>query len=276
MTSPAARNRRPAVLGWCALAAFAVRDLGQGSWTIGAGAAPSAVSAIITDVTGGPGGRQPIRVQALVAVSNLGTERVRVLEPARAGDENRGADPSPAVLDLEPGGRERLSAEISLDCRRTEPPQVPALEVERRDGSRVRLEIGGSDTLLEACARAAARFRPLTVTVTGPLNTETLAVEFHSPTGRRIDITAIRAGGIALAVPSAPVTVTGRSRTRLRLPAPKTCPAIWQTIGVPSALAVDISSRPATSGTGAGATVTLAAEPALTTWLLATACAAAK
>jgi hypothetical protein len=275
-------SRRAIGLGVLALTAFGVGYLGQDSWGIGARSAPSAVSAIVTDVVGGTGNRQPVRVQVSLGVTNDGTDVVRVLRPDRRGQGTDFRSLTPSVLILEPGGHGQLEADVAIDCSLPKPLRLADLRIERRDGIRLGLRIGGSGMLLEACSRAATAVRPLVATLDPTPETAApadarLTVTLSSPTGRRADVTQIRAGGVPLlTLPPAPLTVAGKAEVVVRLTAPRTCPMQWRVAGIPSSLTMDLApdsgAGPETAA-GSSAAIRVRLGPPLTTWLLATACA---
>ena len=204
-------------LGLVALLTFGVGFFGQGSWEVGA-ATPTAVSAIVTDVVGGAGSRKPVRVKISLAVTNSGAEPVRVLGPDSNGNGARLFGLSPSQLIIDPDVIGRIDADVGLDCDRPEPLLLPDLRLELPDGVRRGFPIGGSDLLLEACSRAAPAVRPLVATVPTPAPSPSptapaartgdrqFTVLLRSPTGRRSDVRAVRAGGVDL--PMSPATTT--------------------------------------------------------------------
>jgi hypothetical protein len=268
MTTAAGISRPTSGLVLFGLLAFVVGFVGQGSWGIGARAAPSAVTAVVTDVTGGAGNQRPVRVQIALAVTNHGQDEVRVHAPLTAGSATRVLALTPSALLVKPGETGQIDADVVLDCDVIQPLRLPDLELEQVDGRSRPIEISGSGPILEACARAVAEVRPLAVTVS-PKQTDGRhwSVVLSAPTGRRLDITAIRAGGVPLLTPASPVTVSGPDQVAVRLTAPPTCPVQWLVAGMPSALAVDL-----VPGTDAGATLRVRVGPALTRWLLDTVC----
>ena len=272
---PAAGIRRPAFgLGLIGLLSFVVGVLGQGSWGIGARAAPSAVSVAVTDVTGGAGNRRPVRAQLSLTITNLGTDEVSVLPPLTAGNGARVLGLQPPAPVVKPRTIAVVDADVALDCDATQPLQLPDLQLLMIDGVRRSVEIGDSGRILEACSRAVSAVRPLAVEL-GPIAKDDSrpgqdrrrSIVLSSPTGRRIDVTAVRSGGVTLLTPPKPVTVTGSARVVVQLTAPATCPVQWRVAGIPSSLSVDLAP-----GSDAGATLRLRLGPPLTTWLLATSC----
>lgn len=270
-------DRRVIGLGLVGLLTLTVGYVGQGSWEVGA-SIPSSANAMVTDVVGGAGSRKPVRVKVSLAVTNGGTEQIRVVEAASNGNGTAVLGLSPSNLLVEPGVFGRIDADVTLDCDRSEPLRLPDLQLELRDGTRQGLQIGGSGMLLEACSRAEPGVRPLTASILPPTSTTDnvrLAVRLSSPSGRRINVLAIRAGGAVLQMPSTPMKVVGKIPVVVLLAAPKTCPIQWQVAGIPSALTADVVSSSDTPGAESSATVRLRLGPALTSWLLATACSAA-
>jgi hypothetical protein len=282
---------RAVILGLLGLLTFAVGYLGQGSWRIGAPAGPSAISAIATDVAGGPGSRQPIRVQVSIAVANDGSDQIRVIGFA-------GADSAVAIMNLEPtslivgpGQVGALNADVSVRCDQATALRLPALDTELIDGVRQVLPVGGSGLLLEACSRGTPSVRPLAASIvrstpgtgspsTTPSTTTTtgtnpsrdvgpLIIRLTSPTGRRVDVVAIRAGGVSLLAEPFPVSVAGLAPALVRLTAPRTCPRQWQVPGAPRSLAFDLAPG---SADGSLTTVPLRLGPELASWLLANSC----
>lgn len=284
-------DRRLLGLGLVGLLTFTVGFVGQGSWGVGA-ATPSSVGAVVTDVVGGVGSRKPVRVKISMAVTNSGPESVRVVGPDSNGTGVRMLALSPADLIIEPRAIGWIDADVTLDCERPEPLQLPDLRLELPDGVRRAFRIGGSGMLLEACSRAAPAVRPLIATIpTAPATTpspsgtseDRLTVLLSSPTGRRSDVRAIRAGGAVLPMSPTTVTVAGPTPVAVHLTAPRPCPVQWQITGIPSALTIDLAPAPkppekpssATqlgSSSEFGATLRLRLGPALTSWLLATSC----
>jgi hypothetical protein len=261
-------THRTLVLGVLIVVTFVVGYLGQGIWRIGARAAPAAVSAVATEVIGGAGDRQPVRVRVAIVVANHGPEEIRVIGPQRATAGVAIVRLDPRVLVIPAGRADRLNADTSLSCDRPVPLALPALQIQLIDGSRRQLDVGGSGLLLDACSRAAGRVRPLAVASTR-VDGEQLVIELSSPTGRLVDITAIRADGVSLAASPLPVSFSGQ--VAVRLTAPRSCPVQWQVGGIPGSLALDLA---ATVDAGTVATVRLRIGPALTSWLLTTACEA--
>jgi hypothetical protein len=280
------RHRRGLEIGLLGLLALIVGFVGQGSWGVGV-ATPTSVGAIVTDVIGGAGSRDPVRVKISLAVTNLGLDPVRVLQPdstgsgTGSGTGTRLLGLTPADLLVDPGAIGRIEADVTLDCRLPEPLQLPDLQLELHDGTRRGLPVSAGEMPLEACSRAAAAVRPLAAAIDSPPSGDQLAVRLSSPTGRRTDVRAIRAGGAVLAMSAPTVTVAGKEPTVVRLTAPRTCPPQWQLAGVPSALTADLTTPSGPASTPepgapnpAGATVRLNLGPALTSWLLATSCVA--
>lgn len=298
-------------LGLLGLAALGAGYLGQGSWGIGVRQDLSSVSAIVTDVTGGAGARQPARLQISVAVSNQGTDPVRVRVTERLGDGVSLDRAEPETLTVEAGATARLEAGISVRCMSDRPLRLPPLALVLPDGSEVPVTVGGSARLLEGCSRAASAARPLVVEAlpsSGEKDQESgdggqpspgtrLRLELRSPTGPAHRITAIRAGGVPLRVSPSPLTVPPSATVRAELEPPASCPPHWQVNGLPTAVSVDLAAAvptgrteptgpaghtsPASPGAGqdtpvaveAGTTVQVRLGPPLTEWLLATACA---
>lgn len=272
----AAGVSRPGLsLGLIGLLSFTIGVLGQGSWGIGARAAPSAITVAVTDVTGGAGNRRPVRAQLSLAITNEGTDEVRVIPPLTSGIGARVISLDPATLVVQPKAIGVLDADVALDCDATRPLQLPDLQLEMIDGLRRTVEISNSGRILEACLRAVIAVRPLAVELgpiakkdnTRPGSDRQRSLVLSSPTGRRIDMIAVRSGGVTLLTAPTPVSVTGTARVVVQLTAPPTCPAQWQVIGVPSSLSIDLAP-----GSDAGATLRLRIGPPLTTWLLATSC----
>jgi hypothetical protein len=281
-------SRRTLALGLLALLSLIVGYVGQGSWGVGV-ATPSAVGAIVTDVVGGAGSRKPVRATVSLAVTNVGTDQIRVLGPASNGSGTNVLTLTPPDLVVGPRVIGRVDADVELDCDQPAPLRMPDLRLEFHDGARRALSVGGSAMLLEACSRAAPSARPLVAVIepqpattgTPPTSDARLAVRLSSPTGRRLEILAIRAGGVTLPI-STPVTIPGKVSAVVRLTTPKTCPMQWQVAGIPSALTVDVNQEPpqgsgrtASSVAESGATLRLRLGPNLTSWLLDTSCAAA-
>lgn len=262
------RALTPLLVGLIALAAG---YFGQGSWAIGARPAPSATSATVTDVVGGADSRQPVRVQVRLAVINAGPDRIRVLEPLVPAGSGAGVEPGWPARDVEPGRIGWVDLTVALDCRSVGAPQLPDLQLELRDGTRTPLPVTDTGLLLEACARSATAVRPVAVTDPAVTGDGRLSVRLSSPTGRRVDVVAIRAGGVPLTGRPLPATVTGRSELVVRLEAPAGCRPEWRVSGLPSAVSVDLAPEP---GSGARAAVQVRLGPVLTSWLLATSCQA--
>ena len=168
-----------------------------------------------------------------------------------------------------------------MSASRSEPPLLPPFQAELPDGLSRGFHVGGSEKLLEACGRAAPAVRPLLASVpkpsAGPTSSATttedgsLVVRLTSPTGRRSEVRAIRAGGADLRMSPAAVTVAGKDPAVVRLIAPTSCAKQWQISGIPSALDVDLVSGPGTSS-AVRTTVPVRLGPVLTDWLLATSC----
>jgi hypothetical protein len=276
------------------LLALTLGYLGQGSWGVGA-ATSSAVGAIVTDVVGGAGSRKPVRVTVSMAVTNVGTEQVRVLSPDSTGDGTAVLALSPSELLVEPGMIGRIDADVTLDCHLPEQLlRLPDLRLQLRDGTRRELPVSGSGKLLEACSRAIPEVRPLVATLPNPTPTPTanptptattradddrFTVRLNSPTGRRIDIREIRAGGVVLKTSPAALTIVGQAQVVVQLTAPKPCPQQWQVAGIPNTLTVDLLPDPAQAPNADpkfGATIQLRLGAALASWLLATSCPASQ
>lgn len=274
-------HRQALGIGLVGLLTLTVGYVGQGSWGVGV-AVPTAVGATVTDVIGGASSQKPVRVTISLAVTNVGLEPVRVLLPDSNGTGTRVLGLAPADLLVDPGEIGRIDADATLDCRLPEPLRLPELQLELGDGTRRELQVGGSGMLLEACSRAAPAVRPLAATIVPPSPGGQLTVQLSSPTGRRTDVRAFRAGGAVLTMSTTRATVAGKVRTIVRLSAPKTCPVQWQLAGAPSALTADLTTPEdqapggnVSARTPSGATVRLLLGPALASWLLATSCPAA-
>ncbi len=281
-------DRRLIGLSLVGLLALAIGYLGQNSWGVGS-AASAATGAIVTDVIGSAGSRNPVRAKVSVAVTNRGSQQIRVLKPDLPGDGTAVLSLSPSELRVDPGAIGRVDADVSLRCDLPEPLRLPDLRMELRNGTLWGLPVSGSGMMVEACSRAASAFRPLVgalarrpagtspATGTSPTGGERLTVRLHSPTGRRFDVPQIRAGGVVLTMSPATVALTGKTPVVVHLTAPKSCPVQWQIPGIPSALSVDLrppaSSRPSRAAEF-GATVWLQLGPAVASWLLATSCPA--
>jgi hypothetical protein len=283
---PLARTSRPIVpIVALVLVTFLVGYLGQGFWRIGARAGPPSISAIATDASGGVGSREPVRARVTIAVVNDGSDQIQVVGSAPAS-----ADVPVAIFGLVPdnlvvpaGQVGQLTADVAVHCERPTALTLPALQVELIDGVQRALEVGGSGHLLEACARAVATVRPLAISP-GPTKpyrdstsdagraTRRLSILLSSPTGRRADIGAIRAGGVNLLATPLPVSVAGTEPTAVQLIPPRSCPAQWQVSGVPSALTFDLDPD---SASGSVVSLQLKLGSPLTSWLLSTSCAVA-
>jgi hypothetical protein len=272
--TPPGPDRRLLLLGVLALLTFTGGYLGQGSWRVGARAQAPVISAIATDVTGGAGSRQPIRVQVTIAVANDGTDQIQVLDPGTTAPGVTVVGLDPRVLTVPAGRVRQVNADIALNCDRPDPLALPALRVELIDGVQRRLEVGGSGVLLEACSRAVAAVRPLAASIgraqaSGPSDPR-LAIMLTSPTGRAVDVSAVRAGGVSLSAEPRTVSVAGTGPATVRLSAPRSCPEQWRVNGIPGALAFDLAPAPPS---GSVTTVQLSLGTPLTSWLLATSCA---
>lgn len=270
-------DRRLIGLSLVGLLALAIGYLGQNSWGVGS-AASAATGATVTDVIGGSGSRNPVRAKVSVAVTNRGSQQIRVLKPDLPGDGTAVLSLSPSELRVDPGAIGRVDADVSLRCDLPEPLRLPDLRMELRNGTLWGLPVSGSGMMVEACSRAASAFRPLVGALARrPTGGERLTVRLHSPTGRRFDVPQIRAGGVVLTMSPATVALTGKTPVVVHLTAPKSCPVQWQIPGIPSALSVDLrppaSSRPSRTAEF-GATVWLQLGPAVASWLLATSCPA--
>lgn len=253
--------RRP-VLVLIALAAVAAGYLGQGSVGIGARARPPAVAAIVTDVAGGPGTRQPVRLQVSLAVTNDGGDPIRVRGPGQTGPGTSILTATPTVLVVGPGGTGVLDLDVAVTCRHPQPPRLPDLDLELPDGARRNLRVGGSHRLLEGCGRAMSGVRPVSVEVVDGPSDGRLRLAFASPTGRRADISAIRADGVLLATTPARFSVEGARTVVVQVQPPAACPPQWQIAGIPSAITVDLAAPPPTPTVTAAVTPT--AGPATT------------
>jgi hypothetical protein len=134
--------------------------------------------------------------------------------------------------------------------------------------------------LLEACSSTVPALRPLSATLAAPVSKgDRATVRLASPTGRRVDVLAIRVGGVALQMSPARPSVVGKATTAVQLTAPTTCPMQWQVAGFPSALTIDLTREPVGGGppspTAESSTARLPLGLALTSWLAATSCGAA-
>jgi hypothetical protein len=252
------------LLGALLTCVFAVGFVGQGHWRIGARPASVAVSAAAVEAVGGAGARPPVRVVVQVAVTNEGSETIRV-----KGADARVPSAVPALLDprdaeVMPGRVTHVDLALLLDCRTRERLDLPTLTIALPDAARRTLPITGAGRLVEACARSAPATRPITAgkPVRGGAR---LIIPLSSPTGRRIEVRAVSAGAVRLGAGGLPLAVG--ENTPLRLTAPATCPPEWRVAGVPGALTVDTDD-----GTGTPASVPLRVGSALTDWFLATAC----
>jgi hypothetical protein len=272
-------NRRALSLAVTGLLAVAAGFVGQGSLNVGR-PTPSTVSAIVTDVVGGAGSRRPVRVVVSIAVTNSGGTAVRIFGPDRAGAGTDILAITPSPLRVGPGRVGRIDADVNLGCDLSTPLHLADLQLQLTDGTRISQEISGSGRVLEACSRADPAVRPLAATIAAasggaPTGDRRLTVRFSSPTGRRLDLLAIRAGGADLQMSPTSLTVAGNSPVAVRLTAPPACPKQWQVGGLPSALMVDLRPSPAAEpdpGLDPEATVRLLLGPALTSWLLSRSC----
>lgn len=255
------------VLGAVLTCAFVAGFVGQGQWRIGARPASVAVSAAAVEAVGGAGVRPPVRVVVQVAVTNQGSDAIRVV-----GAVMKAPSAVPAVIDprdakVEPERVGRINLTVLLDCSSAGRLELPTLTIALPDADRRAVPITGAGRLVEACARSGPTTRPLTGD--DPVRDGAqLAFRLSSPTARRIVVTAVRAGGVRLPAAGLPLPVG--PATPLRLSAPKTCPQEWTVAGIPSTLTVDTLDTD--DGTGAPASVPLKVGAPLTDWLLATAC----
>jgi hypothetical protein len=273
-TTRSTRTGGRVLLGALAVLTFAVGYLGQGGWRIGTPTAP-AVSAIVTDVIGGAGVRHPARVQVSISVSNDGTDEIQVIKPMAAGQGTSVLSLAPAALVVPAGESALLNANVAVDCTLPSPLLLPAFGLKLINGDQWQLRIGGSGALLEACGRAVPKIRPLAVTA-GRTTNGRLALLVRSPTGRPLQITAIRAGGVRLAAPALPARVTGPAPVVVWLDPPPSCPMQWRVAGLPDALGFDLMPEAGSgpdSVTGWISELDLSIGPALISWLLATSCA---
>jgi hypothetical protein len=270
--------RRSFTVALVAVGALVVGYAGQGSWGIGVRADPPAVTAVLTDVAGGAGARQPVRLQVSMAVTNSGTQPVTVLAPVRAASGVTLLTRSPAALEVGPGQVGRIEADVSVRCASPVPAQMPDLQFELADGLRVDLPVGGSQLLLQGCSRAAPSMRPIAATIVKTSGDDRLTLALTSPTGRAVTVAAIRAGGVVLTHTPARPAVAGNRSTLVRLGPPPDCPSAWAVSGTPSSLSVDLSPEPgneeATVAPGNEELVSIALRlgPALTSWLLRSSC----
>jgi hypothetical protein len=278
--TPTGNGRRTPVLALLAVLTFAVGYLGQGFWQVGARADPPVVSAIATDVIGGIGTRQPVRIRVTIAVANDGAQEVQVIAPEQPTPGVTVIGLDPGVLTVPAGRVGQLNADVAVHCEQETPLSLPALQIELIDGVRHRLGVSGSGVLLEACARGAPTVRPLIASIPATkagssADQQSLTVTLRSPTGRPADVSAIRAGGVGLRTVPAAVSVAGTAPATVRLSAPRSCPLQWQVTGVPSALVFDLAPVPR-SESGSVTSLQLKLGPELASWLLATSCSASR
>lgn len=273
-TAPGAgAGRRPLALGILAVLTFGGGFLGQGWLRIGAPTAPPAVSAIVTDVLGGTGNQQPAQIQASITISNDGSQEVRVSRPTGPSDGVDIRRLDPGVLLVPAHQARQLNTDATLNCARPAPLAVPPLQLELGNGDQRELRIGGSGALLEACARAGPRARPLAVASESQIVDGQFTVWLSSPTGRPARVTSIRAGGVPLRGAGLPVEIAERAPGRIRLSAPEACPIPWRVVGLPTSLTVDLAPD---SPTGSTSALDLPLGPQLAAWLLDTACRAGR
>jgi hypothetical protein len=269
-------NRRALSFVLIGLLSLTVGYIGQGFWDVGR-PTPAAASAIVTDVVGGAGSRKSVRILVSLAITNTGTAPVQVFKPESRGDGTEILALTPSDLRVDPDRIGRVDADVTLDCDRPEPLQLADLQLQLTDGARRPLQINGAGMVLEACSRASTAVRPLaaTTSVKSSADDGRLAVRLSSPTGRAIDVLAVRAGGVDLAMSPTTVTLAGKSSVVVRLTAPTACPTQWRVTGIPSAVTVDLRSDPATdlrASADSGATVRLRLGSGLTSWLLDRSC----
>jgi hypothetical protein len=272
MTAPGVRagtGRRALSRCMVALLTFGVGFLGQGRLRIGARIAPPAVRAIVTDVLGGAGDRQPAKIQVSVTISNDGAQEVQVSGPAGSSD---GVDVQwlgPGVLIVPAHQVRELNADTLLNCARPAALALPALRLELNNGDQRELRVGGSGALLEACTQAGPGARPLAVSPEHQIADGQFTIRLSSPTGRPVRVTAIRAGGVPLRGTGLPVQIAGPASGQVRLSAPDSCSIPWLVTGIPTSLTFDLAPD---SPTGSTASLDLPLGPQLASWLLENSC----
>ena len=252
--------------------------------------APShvSVSAGVIGSSGGIGNTQPVRVRLQVGVVNSGDAQVRVV--GRWSDTITTAIRSltPSVVEVPGGTTAEFAVDVALACTWPDELTLPTLRLEEPNGEEEPLQISGASALTDACLRGVPAARPIGVISATPIpsprtaenqNTQRqdgrLELVLNSPTGRKVRIVSLRAGGVPLTMtsdrPGEPTSAGPSARlaegspTTLVLTAPKACPKQWLITGVPTSLRLELAS---------GSAPLVQIGRPLATWLLATACAA--
>jgi hypothetical protein len=198
-----------------------------------------------------------------VLVLNNGSAPVAVtgFEPPRDAGFLMSLDPRRAeVAGL---GRAELVVQFAVRCGSPVPLDLPALRIRRSDGGLRPLPlVGATDALARVCA-GWSRQEPLVVDQVAREG-DRLRLLLRVPGGRSTRLEVAAAGTVRLSVSDLPVTVDGAGTT-VWLQPPAECPVRWQQSGLPRVLTLQ-------ADLGGPAVLALSIGPALSDWIMDTAC----
>lgn len=260
-----AREPAPGPRRWTAAAVAALLGAGSGWLLTGlaqTGAVAPGLTAQAVRTSPDLASARPLTGVVRVSVTNAGRDPARL--DGHAGTAGAasitGRDPADPTW---PGGFTRqIDLRVSVRCDSTAPLTLPPLGF-RVGGGRLTVPVTGGGTAVADLCDSLGSTRLLVPDGAARRNGRRLGVPVRSRSGRELQVTAARAGGVRLPVTDPVPVGTGL----LWLEPAAGCPAAWRTGGFPAELDVEVTLPAAER-----ADVPLPLGAALTGWLLAETC----